>query len=77
MSGGIFYKIKHLNSVSAMLLFFQGYSSTFLCCRVSLGGFCQAAIHGCGITTRSKCRPGAGISLKMFIYVVCQKYHDL
>lgn len=46
MSRGIFYKI----SVSALLLLFQGYSIMFLCCRVSLGDFCQVAIRGCGIT---------------------------
>lgn len=46
MSRGIFHKIKHLNSVSALLLFSPGYSIMLLCCRVFVGDFCQVAIRG-------------------------------
>lgn len=69
----IFYKIKHLNNVSAAWLFPQGCVSVFLCCRISLDDFHQTALHGCGVSESAKRRPDADVPLKTFVYLVCQK----
>lgn len=77
ISRSIFYKIKHLNNVSAAWLFPQGCGSVFLCCRISLDDFRQTALHGCGVSERAKWRPDADVPLKTFVYLVCQKDNDI